>query len=136
MARLRDSWRTSLPVAQQPRNPQSESIARNRYQTLYTLSDDATEAHPHASSLEPDLFRAFVRVTHKSFAQNVPALFIGGAQQDTGPLPHCVGTSIKEGRIAARLLVDQHARGMIPGHHLPIQGKVVVPGRERAVLVR
>src|SRR3954471_11955642 len=29
--RLRDSWRTSLPVAQQPRNPQSESIARNRY---------------------------------------------------------------------------------------------------------
>src|SRR3954470_5588095 len=31
MARLRDSWRSSLPVAQQPRNPQSESIARNRY---------------------------------------------------------------------------------------------------------
>src|SRR3954447_18193886 len=32
MACLRDSWRTSLPVAQQPRNPQSESIARNPYQ--------------------------------------------------------------------------------------------------------
>src|SRR4051812_1890187 len=31
MACLRDSWPTSLPVAQQPRNPQSESIARNRY---------------------------------------------------------------------------------------------------------
>src|SRR4051794_7349720 len=31
MARLRDSWRTSLPVAQQPRNPQSESIARTPY---------------------------------------------------------------------------------------------------------
>src|SRR3954447_21961906 len=27
MARLRASWRTSLPVVQQPRNPQSESIA-------------------------------------------------------------------------------------------------------------
>src|SRR4051794_2056263 len=33
MARLRASWRTSLPVVQQPRNPQSESIARNPYQT-------------------------------------------------------------------------------------------------------
>src|SRR3954471_1067030 len=35
MARLRDSWRSSLPVAQQPRNPQSESIARNRYQAIH-----------------------------------------------------------------------------------------------------
>src|SRR3954451_24114988 len=33
MARLRASWRTSLPVVQQPRNPQSESIARSPYQT-------------------------------------------------------------------------------------------------------
>ena len=33
-ARLRDSWRTSLPVAQQPRNPQSESITRTRYDSL------------------------------------------------------------------------------------------------------
>src|SRR4051812_2458797 len=32
MARLRDSWRTSLPVAQQPRNPQPESIARSPYE--------------------------------------------------------------------------------------------------------
>src|SRR4051812_34694302 len=32
MARLRASWRTSLPVAQQPRNPQSESIARSPYE--------------------------------------------------------------------------------------------------------
>src|SRR5215212_4897288 len=32
MARLRDSWRTSLSVAQQPRNPQSESIARTSYE--------------------------------------------------------------------------------------------------------
>src|SRR3954462_2408361 len=31
MACLRASWRTSLPVAQQPRNPQPESIARNPY---------------------------------------------------------------------------------------------------------
>src|SRR5215211_8892252 len=31
MARLRDSWRTSLPASQQPRNPQSESIARTPY---------------------------------------------------------------------------------------------------------
>src|SRR3954454_13200640 len=33
MARLRASWRTSLPVVQQPRNPQSESIARSPYQS-------------------------------------------------------------------------------------------------------
>src|SRR3954465_2883091 len=32
MARLRASWRTSLPVVQQPRNPQSESIARSPYE--------------------------------------------------------------------------------------------------------
>src|SRR5215212_3404940 len=31
MARLRASWRTSLPASQQPRNPQSESIARTPY---------------------------------------------------------------------------------------------------------
>src|SRR4051794_1800560 len=34
MARLRASWRTSLPVVQQPRNPQSESIARSPYKIL------------------------------------------------------------------------------------------------------
>src|SRR4051794_31530780 len=34
MARLRASWRTSLPVVQQPRNPQSESIARSPYDFL------------------------------------------------------------------------------------------------------
>src|SRR4051812_766274 len=34
MARLRASWRTSLPVAQQPRNPQSESIARTPYHVV------------------------------------------------------------------------------------------------------
>src|SRR3954469_4151097 len=31
MLRLRDSWRTSLPASQQPRNPPPESIARNLY---------------------------------------------------------------------------------------------------------
>src|SRR3954447_3546098 len=35
MARLRASWRTSLPVVQQPRNPQSESIARSPYETSF-----------------------------------------------------------------------------------------------------
>src|SRR4051812_48340201 len=34
MARLRASWRTSLPVVQQPRNPQSESIARSPYDSF------------------------------------------------------------------------------------------------------
>src|SRR3954468_14209032 len=38
MARLRASWRTSLPVVQQPRNPQSESIARNPYKTVNVLN--------------------------------------------------------------------------------------------------
>src|SRR4051812_1375984 len=31
MVRLRDSWCTSLHVAQQPRNPQPESVARKPY---------------------------------------------------------------------------------------------------------
>src|SRR3954452_25116850 len=35
MARLRASWRTSLPVVQQPRNPQSESIARSPYEVRW-----------------------------------------------------------------------------------------------------
>src|SRR5687767_13910080 len=39
MARLRDSWCTSLPVAQQPRKPQPESIARTPYQTWRTALD-------------------------------------------------------------------------------------------------
>src|SRR5687768_15738979 len=34
MARLRDSWPTSLPASQQPRKPQSESIARSPYDTV------------------------------------------------------------------------------------------------------
>src|SRR5215207_1683751 len=34
MARLRDSWRTSLPAPQQPRNPQPEAIARKPYYTM------------------------------------------------------------------------------------------------------
>ena len=34
MARLRASWRTSLPAAQQPRKPQSEPIARSPYQSM------------------------------------------------------------------------------------------------------
>src|SRR3954467_13845543 len=40
MARLRASWRTSLPVVQQPRNPQSESIARTPYQDLGRAAAD------------------------------------------------------------------------------------------------
>src|SRR3954469_8168967 len=38
MARLRASWRTSLPVVQQPRNPQSESIARSPCDRLISLA--------------------------------------------------------------------------------------------------
>src|SRR4051812_5018301 len=45
MARLRASWRTSLPVAQQPRNPQSESIARTPYdEALYPARPPAAAA--------------------------------------------------------------------------------------------
>src|SRR4051812_24746118 len=46
MARLRASWRTSLPVVQQPRNPQSESIARSPYD--YGLR---TKSHVRGASL-------------------------------------------------------------------------------------
>src|SRR5215211_8206145 len=37
MVRLRDSRPTSLPVAQQPRNPQPESIARKPYHIYVSL---------------------------------------------------------------------------------------------------
>src|SRR6185295_19619843 len=47
MACLRDSWRTSLPVSQQPRNPQPESIPRNRYDK-YVLAV-AIDGFPSAS---------------------------------------------------------------------------------------
>src|SRR3954465_6932133 len=40
MARLRASGRTSLPVVQQPRNPQSESIARSPYETQIPNKND------------------------------------------------------------------------------------------------
>src|SRR3954462_8514430 len=47
MARLRASWRTSLPVVQQPRNPQSESIARSPYEILVSESRcGRTTLHP------------------------------------------------------------------------------------------
>src|SRR3954464_1764382 len=46
MARLRASWRTSLPVVQQPRNPQSESIARSPYDLLMSVNVTAGIAAP------------------------------------------------------------------------------------------
>ena len=64
--------------------------------------------------------RGFREVAHKSVAQGVPALFVGGAQQAAGPLLHGVGPSVEESRVAARFLVDQNARGMIPGRHLAV----------------
>src|SRR5215212_5433852 len=61
MARLRDSWPTSLPAAQQPRNPQSESIARSPYYTCLGLDPFATADqiraayHRGAKQCHPDL---------------------------------------------------------------------------------
>src|SRR3954453_19131581 len=46
MAHLRASWRTSLPVVQQPRNPQSESMARSPYQTGLCDSHAAVRSTP------------------------------------------------------------------------------------------
>src|SRR3954469_26069850 len=49
MARLRASWRTSLPVVQQPRNPQSESIARSPYHSCPSdapVRDEAARFEP------------------------------------------------------------------------------------------
>ena len=53
MARLRDSWPTSLPAAQQPRNPQSESIARSPYYFLAPSIIEGTQAdHIHLYWME------------------------------------------------------------------------------------
>src|SRR5215207_5754852 len=43
MARLRDSWCISLSVDQQPRNPQSESIARTPYDSISLGDRDPDE---------------------------------------------------------------------------------------------
>src|SRR4051794_22313185 len=43
MLRLRDSWRTSLPASQQPRNPPLESIARNPYDKFLALRKHLAE---------------------------------------------------------------------------------------------
>src|SRR3954469_10116335 len=53
MARLRASWRTSLPVVQQPRNPQSESIAR----TPYYSDRDQIADRPYSSKSLRDCYR-------------------------------------------------------------------------------
>src|SRR5829696_7232265 len=65
MARLRDSWRTSLPASQQPRNPQSESIARTPYEPPATRApgqpgwratwprSDAARGWPKACAADP-----------------------------------------------------------------------------------
>src|SRR4051812_24644201 len=49
MARLRASWRTSLPVVQQPRNPQSESIARCPYDTHRELAARLRQGQVYAA---------------------------------------------------------------------------------------
>src|SRR5690349_24797795 len=102
-------------------------IPRSWFPTLSAPSDGAATADSHANSLEPDLFRTFAPVTDKRFAQHLPALFRGRAQQAAGALPHRVATPVEARRVPARFLMDQHARSMIPGRHLAIQGKVVVP---------
>src|SRR4051794_28612506 len=58
MARLRDSRPTSLPVAQQPRNPQSESIARKPYNTLHQTGKTAPHRpEPRGSRQPPEELR-------------------------------------------------------------------------------
>src|SRR3954454_14498278 len=64
MARLRASWRTSLPVVQQPRNPQSESIARSPYQARVAAPRPAGAASTpfgarlHATAVSLKCFQA------------------------------------------------------------------------------
>src|SRR4051812_30952698 len=64
MARLRASWRTSLPVVQQPRNPQSESIARSPYESVVF----GAGAHPHHGSGQQE---GATRFTSKSFTMTI-----------------------------------------------------------------
>src|SRR5687768_3536690 len=57
MARLRDSWPTSLPASQQPRKPQSESIARSPYEWL----------------LDADISGCFDNLGHQPLLARLPA---------------------------------------------------------------
>src|SRR3954469_3371621 len=58
MARLRASWRTSLPVVQQPRNPQSESIARSPYHWVFRSQDAVV--HQAAPTRAASVIRAMM----------------------------------------------------------------------------
>src|SRR5215204_5652400 len=78
MARLRDSWRTSLPVAQQPRNPQPESIAQSPYDTCFCgprLGSEAgvqDETMPNPADVEPtpdDLLASAIRVIRETWTR-------------------------------------------------------------------
>src|SRR5215210_3125036 len=71
MARLRDSWPTSLPVAQQPRNPQSESIARTPYQARIAGDGSSIAPSPgknlmnqHVRCLQADAHDAGEQANH------------------------------------------------------------------------
>src|SRR3954452_16664805 len=55
MLRLRDSWRTSLPASQQPRNPPPESIARNPYDEALGPYDDQIAFMRDAGALAESL---------------------------------------------------------------------------------
>src|SRR3954451_15625444 len=81
MARLRASGRTSLPVVQQPRNPQSESIARTPYHSFggeVEVSNTPTIRRliPHAVTN----FRAYLR-------ERTPCMLRGGPKGQASPVP-------------------------------------------------
>src|SRR3954447_22207715 len=79
MAGLRDSWRTSLLAAQQPWNPQPESIARTPYQLAPGWSCDAVIRL--AASLDQAsshvIAEALVAETHRrGLALSVPSAVV------------------------------------------------------------
>src|SRR6185295_8079510 len=85
MVRLRDSRPTSLPVAQQPRNPQPESIARKPY-----------EVHQASDYLElaADIVSVFVSNNSVPVAE-LPAL-IGNVHAALTPVAHGAAEEPKE----------------------------------------
>src|SRR3954471_17941752 len=67
MARLHDSWPTSLPASQQPRNPQSESIARTPY---HTPGGERDRADPGQRSKDGRITRSAVLGRRLGLAQS------------------------------------------------------------------
>src|SRR5215210_3476248 len=109
MARLRASWRTSLPASQQPRKPQSEPIARSPYDTFVVR-------HLKRAN-QAGLSWAF---GHRGLLMTVVGLSVVGAAYAATLLPRSFLPPFNEGTLLVTLqfqpgisLAESHRLGLV-----------------------